>query len=75
MQGDRGSRAGHAPGMDEPTDDELLAQAIADVALDVLDRLADTPERRSEFLLDFLRLVAASGGGELATDALRHACH
>jgi hypothetical protein len=61
--------------MDDLTDDELLAQAIADVALDVLDRVADTTQRRSEFLLQFLGLAAAYGGGELAADGLRLAAH
>ena len=62
-------------GMDDLTDDELVASAIADVMLDVLDRLADQPARRSDFLLDVLRLVATYGGGELAKAALREAGH
>jgi hypothetical protein len=61
--------------MDDLTDDELLAHAIADVAHDVLDRLADEPHRRSEFLLRFLGLAAAYGGAELAAEALRLAAH
>ena len=55
--------------MDDLTDDELLAHAIADVAHDVLDRLADEPHRPSEYLLRFLGLAAAYGGAELAVEA------
>ncbi len=58
--------------MDEPTDNELLADAIACVALDALDRLADAPEARSLFLRELLALLARHGVGE-ATEALRDA--
>jgi hypothetical protein len=60
--------------MDEPTPDELLADAIAYVALDLLDRLADSPEARSRFLRDLLGLMARYGAGE-AADALRGLGH
>jgi hypothetical protein len=46
--------------MDEFTNDELLADAIAYVALDVLDRLARDAEGRGVFLEGFLRLAEAA---------------
>lgn len=52
--------------MDDLTGDDLLAEAIADVALDMLTRL-DGAARR-EFLAGFLRLVLKHGGAE--TDEL-----
>jgi hypothetical protein len=60
--------------MHEPTTDEFLADAIACVALDLLERLADAPEARSRFLLDLLGLMARHGGGD-ATEALRGTDH
>ena len=39
--------ARHDPGMDEMTDDERVAQGIAAVALDLLDRLDPDPGVRS----------------------------
>lgn len=50
--------------MDELTPDELHADAIAYVALDVLDGVADTPEARSRFLRDILALMVRHGRGQ-----------
>lgn len=60
--------------MDEPTPDELLADAIACVALDLLKRLADAPVARARFLRDLLGLMARYGAGE-AAEALRGTDH
>jgi hypothetical protein len=49
--------------MDGLTDDELLADAIAYVALDVLHRLARDADARRAFLEGFLRLSEAHGAG------------
>lgn len=48
---------------------------MADVALDVLDRLADAPHRQGELLCPFLDLAAAYGDKELADDVLRTEAH
>jgi hypothetical protein len=60
--------------MDQPTPDELLADAIAYVVLDLLGRLADSPEARSRFLRDLLGLMARYGVGE-ATEAVNFIEH
>jgi hypothetical protein len=54
--------------------DDLLADAIACVALDVLQCQADSPEARSRFLLDLLALLARYGSGE-AAEVLRAEVH
>jgi hypothetical protein len=43
--------------MDDFTADELLADAIGYVALNVLDRLTDDPKTKMAFLEGFLRLI------------------
>ncbi len=60
--------------MGEPTNDELLADAIATVALEVLDRLADVPDSRSRFVHDLLNIMARQGAGE-STEAMRLSEH
>ena len=47
-----------------PAEVELLAEAIADVALDVLTQLEG--EARPEFLAGFQRLILEHGGAEAA---------
>jgi hypothetical protein len=47
----------HPPGVDGFSNDELLADAIGYVALNVLDRLADDAEGRRAFVEGFLRLA------------------
>jgi len=56
------ARTLHAPGMDELTGDELLADAIGYVALNVLDRLAGDADARRAFLECFVRLATTHGG-------------
>jgi hypothetical protein len=51
--------------MDDFTADELLADAIGYVALNVLDRLADDPKARRAFLEGFLRLIEKLNAGGL----------
>ena len=51
--------------MDDFTADELLADAIGYVALNVLDRLADDPKAKRTFLEGFLRLIEELNVGGL----------
>jgi hypothetical protein len=51
--------------MDDFTADELLADAIGYVALNVLDRLADDPKAKRAFLVGFLRLIEKLNVGGL----------
>jgi hypothetical protein len=59
--------------MDEPTADDLLADAIGYVALNVLERLADDAGARRAFLEGLLRLAedAAAEGGDGAESGSR----
>jgi hypothetical protein len=52
----------YRPRMDDITDDELMADAVGDVAFCVLTLLANDPDRRNEFLRAFLALAAVYGG-------------
>jgi hypothetical protein len=54
----------HVPGKGDLTDDELLAEAIANVAIDVLTRLDG--DARGEFLQAFMRLAVEHGGAAIA---------
>jgi hypothetical protein len=51
--------------MDDFTVNELLADAIGYVALNVLDRLADDPKAKKAFLVGFLRLIGKLNVGDL----------
>jgi hypothetical protein len=64
MRGDARHPVRHAADTDDLTNDELPAEAIADVALDVLMLLDG--EARGEFLAGFQRLVLEHGGAETA---------
>ena len=56
--------------MDDLNDDEIMAEAIADVAFDVLNRIGSDPDARYVFFKRFLELAqevvegrGVSGGG------------
>ena len=69
---DDATEARHARGMNEVTDNERVAQAVAATVLALLDRL--DPDARRAFLLALARLLAAHRGGEPA-GALRGVDH
>jgi hypothetical protein len=54
--------------MDEPTLNELLADAVACATLDVLASLADAPEARARFFRELLELMARFGSPQAAME-------
>lgn len=57
--------------MDDLTDDEILAEAIADVAFDVLSRIGNDSDALYEFFRRFIELARLVA--DLATDQARSA--
>ena len=47
----------HSSRMEKLTDDELVAELIRNVAIDVLEKIGDVPEARYQFFREFIALA------------------